>query len=464
MSVYLKNRVQMCMLDGLAILRFTNAGRSGGGVETYLDDLDRTLLTRSKVEVIRMYLEEELKGEKKIAERIGRGTLVLIPLEVGVGATQAQSDKEKIRQSRLFFLKGIVRELIVYNPFLYRVFFRDYLGKHFPRPNAFGFVARNAREAIRKIFQEYNVDLIVMHHVGGVDSAEIIEEAKQRKVPYIFLNHFTNDNFNNISVREQLNGVAGVAGVSAVGVPRRLKRAFVNLSDGIDTELFSPDHARPLEVETNTPIIIYPARIVRVKGQIDLIKACAKLRSDGLRVKVVFAGRRDSMEYEEELRRLASKSGIGDDVLFVGQLDVEKLRDWYGISSVLGFPTYCKEGFPRILMEAQAMKVTPIAYDVGGMSEGIQHGKTGLLVRRGDIQTFTKSLEYLLTHEEQRRKMGEEGREFVKKHFSLEALADRHEKYYLRILKNAGKCFGSNKEYSGPSLPTYDDNVSSPKK
>ena len=114
-------------------------------------------------------------------------------------------------------------------------------------------------------------------------------------------------------------------------------------------------------------------------------------------------------------------------------------------------------------MEAQAMKVAPIAYDVGGMSEGIQHGKTGLLVRKGDIQTFTKRLEYLLTHEEERRKMGEEGREFVKKHFSLEALADRHEKYYLQILKNAGKCFGSDNDYSGPSLPTGDDNIKNEK-
>ena len=81
MSGYLKTRVQMSTLDSLSILRFAHAGRSGGGIETYLDDLDRTLLTRSKVKVIRMYLEEELKGEKEIVERIGRGTLVLIPLE-----------------------------------------------------------------------------------------------------------------------------------------------------------------------------------------------------------------------------------------------------------------------------------------------------------------------------------------------------------------------------------------------
>lgn len=427
----------MSTLDGLAILRFAHAGRSGGGVETYLDDLDHALLTRSKVEVVRIYIEEDFKGEEKIAERIGLGKLVLIPLEKGVGATQSQSDKKKIKRSRLFFLKFIFREFIVYNPFLYRVYFRDVLKKYFPRPDAFG--GRNARETTRKIFQEYHVDLIVMHYVGGVDSAEIIDEAKQRKIPYVFLNHFSNQSFNDFSVREQLNDAAGIAGVSAVGVPRRLKGAFVNLSDGIDTELFNPGRARPLEIERNVPIIIYPARIVRVKGQSDLINACAKLRSDGLRVRIVFAGRRDSIEYEEELRELARKSGIGDDVLFVGELNVEKLRDWYGVSSVLGFPTYHKEGLPRILMEAQAMRVTPIAYDVGGVSEGIQHGKTGFLVRKGDIQTFTERLGYLLTHEEERRKMGEEGREFVKNHFSLDALADRHEKYYLQILQSGGK-------------------------
>lgn len=104
-----------------------------------------------------------------------------------------------------------------------------------------------------------------------------------------------------------------------------------------------------------------------------------------MRAKIAFAGRADLVEYEEELIRLTRKSGITNDVLFVGQLAKKELRDWYGASSILGFLTYHNEGLPRILMKAQAMKVPPAEYTVGGLSEGIQHEKTGFLVRRGDI-------------------------------------------------------------------------------
>jgi glycosyltransferase involved in cell wall biosynthesis len=256
-------------------------------------------------------------------------------------------------------------------------------------------------------------------------------------IPYIFLNHFSNDAFTNVSIREQLIDAVGIAGVSGFAVPRWLKGRFCNLSDGIDTEIFNPVNARPLGIETNIPIIIYPARITRVKGQSDLIKAYVKLRNGGLRAKVVFAGRTDSTEYEKELKELVRKKGLMDDVLFIGQLNTEELRDWYGHSSVMAFPTYHQEGLGRITVEAQAMKVPPVAYIIGGTPEGIQDGKTGFLIRKGDIQAFTERLRELLTDETKRKTMGEEGRRFVEEKYSLDALAQRHEEFYLKVLSNA---------------------------
>jgi len=439
-------------LDGLTILRFSHTFRRGGGVEEHLNNLDHILLTRNKVKIIRMYLAEELKGGGKANRRIAQGSLVEIPMPVSVSAMQSHSNKLKqpktsflkiifralivynpYKQSKLSFLKVKFRELIVYNPFLYYVFFRQFLRRYYPRPGAFEVI--NAGEVARRIFQEYNVDLLVMHYVGGVDSAEIIEEAKKLGIPYIFINHFANDSFINISVREQISDAAGIAGVTGIGIPKRIKNHFYNVSNGIDLEIFNPVRTRPLGVETNIPTIIYPARIIPNKGQKDLINAYISLRSNGFRARIVFAGRTDSVEYEEELRGLVRRNGLSDDVLFLGQLNTEELRDWYGVSSIMAFPTYHQEGLPRILMEAQAMKVPPVAYIIGGTPEALQDGKTGFLVRKGDIKTFTRRLRELLINEERRKKMGEEGREFVKKQFSLEALAERHEKLYLSVLK-----------------------------
>ena len=420
-------------LDGFTILRFTHAYRNGAGVETHLSDLDYKLITRNKVTIIRMYIEKEPEEKKATTEEIGQGRLVEIPMPISVGAIQSNTNQQKIKQPKTSFLKTIFRELIVYNPFLYYAFFRQFLRRYYPRPGAFEII--NVREVARRIFHEYNVDLLVMHYIGGGDSAEIIEEAKKLAIPYIFINHFSNDRFFNISIREQLHDVASIAGVTGVGIPKRLKGYFNNVSTGIDMEIFNPARVRAMGIETNIPIIIYPARIIRNKGQTDLIMAYAMLKSEGLRARIVFAGRTDSTEYEEELKGLAKKSGLKDDVQFLGQLNREELLDWYGISSIMAFPTYHQEGLPRILMEAQAMKVPPVAYIIGGTPEALQDGKTGFLVRKGDTKTFTRRLRELLTNDEKRRKMGEEGREFVKKRFSLEALAKRHEKLYLSVLK-----------------------------
>ena len=422
-------------LNGLTILRFAHAFRSGGGTEQYLEDIDHILLTRNKAKIIRMYFEKESKDGKITTKDIGQGSLVEIPMHVNVEAMQSNSNKKGNWQLTTSFFKTIFREFIVYNPFLYRIFFRDFLKRYYPRP--MGFEIKNAGEKVRKILKEYNVDLLVMHSVGTVDSAEIIDEAKKLRIPFIFINHFSNLSFNNVSIREQISDAACIAGVNGLGVPRRLKSHFYNLSDGIDMKVFNPERVRSVEIDTSIPIIFYPARITKVKGQCDLIKTCYILRSEGLHTRIVFAGRIDSPEYEDELRGLVKKNGLTNDVLFIGQLNKEELRDWYGIASVLAFPTYHQEGLGRILIEAQAMKVPGVAYIIGGTPEGIQHGKTGFLVRKGDIKTFTKRLRELLTNETMRKAMGEEGRRFVQENFSLEALADRHEKYYLRVLSNA---------------------------
>lgn len=423
----------MRTLDGITILRFAQIFKSGGGIESQLEDLDQILLKRNKMKIIRLYLEKGSNGEGITKKEIGKGSLIEVPLIFNDRAFQSKFVERKIIKSIISFFKKIFRESVTCNQFLYHIFFQEFIKKYYLRFQDFG--AQNAGEEVRKIFKNYKVDLVVMHDIGGIDSGEIIEEAKKFGIPYIFINHFSNDRLNNISVREQLNFAEGIAGVTSVGIPRWIKGKFYNLSDGIDTEIFNPSNARTINIEKNIPIIIYPARIIRVKGQKDLIKAVANLRDDGLRAKIVFAGRSDSPEYEKELKKFVSKKKLTGDVLFLGQINREELRDWYGVSTIMAFPTYHQEGLPRIIIEAQAMKVPPVAYIIGGTPEAIQDGKTGFLVRKGDIKTFAQKLHVLLTNEELRKKMAEEGRRFVQKNFNLGALAERHELLYTTIIE-----------------------------
>jgi glycosyltransferase involved in cell wall biosynthesis len=419
-------------LDGLTILRFAHAFESGGGVEKYLENLNSILLSRNRLCIVQLYLsEEDTQTAKK--QNIGLGTLIKIPLRIKKSSRLINADNQTPKGKWWHFLRYLLIECIVYNRFLYKVVFKRIIRRRYPHPMAIE--AINARQEVQKVFREYNVDLLIMHYIGGIDSAAIIDESLKREVPYIIINHFSNTYLTSISFREQSSGSAGIAGMSGLGVPSRLKDIFFDISDGIDVDYFKKSFARPLPIDLNAHIIICPARIVPNKGQIDLLKACIWLRREGIKGKVVFAGYIDSPKYDNELKVFTKQNGLANDVLFVGHLNTEELRDWYGISSVMAFPTYHQEGLPRILIEAQAMQVPPVVYIIGGTPAGLEDGKTGFLVPKGNIQALAERLRDLLSDDSKRREMGKEGRRFVQENFSLEALANRHEKFYQSALK-----------------------------
>jgi glycosyltransferase involved in cell wall biosynthesis len=231
----------------------------------------------------------------------------------------------------------------------------------------------------------------------------------------------------------------GVAGVNGLQVPRYLERRFVKLSDGIDTKFFSRAEARTIPDMPAEPIVLLPARVIREKGQLDLVRAAASLRDLGVKCSIVFAGRVGTQEFLNELRNEASRAGLTDSTRFLGAVSVEALRDWYAASSLVAFPTYHHEGLPRVIIESQAMGTPVVAYATGGVPDAIVTGTTGLLVPTGDITGLTKRLCELLSSKELRLSIAARGRQAAEQNFSLDALAERHEAFYLRIIANAGR-------------------------
>ena len=110
---------------------------------------------------------------------------------------------------------------------------------------------------------------------------------------------------------------------------------------------------------------------------------------------------------------------------------------------MVAFPTYHHEGLGRVIVEAQAMQTPVVAYATGGVPEGIVEGRTGFLVPTGDITGLTARLRELLASSSLRTSMGTRGREAAETHFSLAALADRHERFYLRVIANYKNSTGS---------------------
>jgi len=426
-------------LDGLAILRFAHAFESGGGTERYLDDLNRALLARNAMTIIQIQLTRNPTAGGPIEIPSGKGRLILIPLTISTGNEgQSSADEHTLR----YLLKQWFRDFVIYNPLIWRLgtarWTASYRLKY--RPGQ----AVGAGPAAAEMLRSHQVDLVMLHFFGGADADDVITAARLAAVPYTVLNHYSNDRFLHLAIRKHAMLANGVAGVNSLGLPRHVRNGFANLSDGIDTDFFRCELARPLENPPSEPILLLPARIVREKGQLDLVRAAVSLHKAGIPCCVAFAGRSDSSGFIDELRSEIHQAGMAAYVHFLGSLNLEQLRDWYAASSIVVLPTYHHEGLPRVILEAQAMGRPVVAYAMGGMEEGVASGKTGYLLRPGDYSGLAGRLRELLLSPSLREVMGACGRKEAEARFSLTALADRHERFYAQVIAGFNKPAVSN--------------------
>ena len=123
-----------------------------------------------------------------------------------------------------------------------------------------------------------------------------------------------------------------------------------------------------------------------------------------------------------ELRSRSVELGLGETVRFVGH--VEDVRPYLEIAGLFVLSSE-KEGLPLVLAEAMAYGVPCIATDVGGNREIIAHGHTGLVVESGSSEQIAQAIDYLLTHPEERIRMGSEARSRVEEHFGLDETMDK---------------------------------------
>lgn len=97
--------------------------------------------------------------------------------------------------------------------------------------------------------------------------------------------------------------------------------------------------------------------------------------------------------------------------------------------------TSLSEGTPLSLMEAQAAKRPVVTVDIGGVSNIVNHNKTGFVVNPSDIDTFCKSLATLILDKNLREKMGADGHEFVSQNFSNSLQMESLSKLYKSFEK-----------------------------
>jgi phosphatidylinositol alpha-1,6-mannosyltransferase len=165
----------------------------------------------------------------------------------------------------------------------------------------------------------------------------------------------------------------------------------------------------------------------RYKGHDLMLEALALLKNKGRVIHYNIVGSGDDLG---RLQLRAAALGITEQVLFLGYLPDRDAEKVYARSSVFAMPSHVikrdselwsGEGLGLVYLEAAGHGLPVIACNEGGQRDCVIDGKTGFLVRP-DPREIAARIEYLMDNREECRKMGEEGRRFVARNFTVKKL------------------------------------------
>jgi glycosyltransferase involved in cell wall biosynthesis len=93
-----------------------------------------------------------------------------------------------------------------------------------------------------------------------------------------------------------------------------------------------------------------------------------------------------------------------------------------------------QENLPNTVMEAAACGTPSVAFEIGGLPDLVEHGRTGLLARPFETNDLAKEVAFLLENSEKCREMGYAARNKVVSEFALEGISRRHAELYQGII------------------------------
>jgi len=178
--------------------------------------------------------------------------------------------------------------------------------------------------------------------------------------------------------------------------------------------------------------LLFPARMLKDKGLIELIEACKLLKEKyESRIHISLAGKCDPANpagvTEEELK----------DLLIPGYIDwlgfSSDMKSLYKKSDIVVMPSY-REGLPKSLIEACAIGRPIVTTDVPGCKECVVDGYNGFLVPAKETEPIAFALEKLINDDLLRMRMAENSRKIAERDFSIDDVVKKHFEIYQSLL------------------------------
>ncbi|MFC1962411.1 glycosyltransferase family 4 protein [Chloroflexota bacterium] len=206
------------------------------------------------------------------------------------------------------------------------------------------------------------------------------------------------------------------------------------IPNGVDASIFRPMNKSGLRkthgFSQDENIIIGVARLIPRKGIDYLIRATAKVAEHLPNLRLLIIG--DGIQ-RANLEKLILKAGLGNKAQILGLVSHEQVPQYLNMADVFVIPSLF-EPLGIVTIEAMACGIPVIGTNVDGIPDIVEDGKNGILVPPGDDEQIAEALMTLLSDEDTRNKLAQEGLETVKQKFLWETVLMRIEDLYSALL------------------------------
>jgi len=217
--------------------------------------------------------------------------------------------------------------------------------------------------------------------------------------------------------------------VEKEGFPARRVSVIYN---GVDSRRFDScfakrnDYRRLLGAMPDDVIVAHVARFDPLKDHLTAVKAMQDLRHSAIKLVLVGDGPTRT-EVEATVRDMK----LGDSVQVLGyREDIPEIL----MASDIFLLTSLNEGIPVTIIEAMMAGLPVVATEVGGVSEIVVNGETGLLVPPGNPDAIAKALRQLATDVDLRIRLGRAGRQRAEILFSEDRMFAEYDAIVSRFI------------------------------
>ncbi|HHB89790.1 MAG TPA: glycosyltransferase family 1 protein [Anaerolineae bacterium] len=181
--------------------------------------------------------------------------------------------------------------------------------------------------------------------------------------------------------------------------------------------------------EPDQPLIFFVGRLEWEKGPDLLVQAMPMVLEAFPNAKLILAGKGS---YTDQLVALVRELELEAHVQVVGFISDQTRNEIYAVADVAVFPSRY-EPFGIVALEAMAAGAPVIVGDVGGLSEVVEHGVTGLRTPN-DPQAIADAILQTLHNPEQAAARARRAQDVVRTQYSWEAIAERVLEVYAELV------------------------------